>query len=193
MIRQGDRTDTDDAAATVLVVDDQPDLADLYGTFLSAEFDVLTATDGDAALDQLTDAVDVVLLDRRMPDMSGDEVLDRLRDRGFDVPVAMLTAVEPDSDILEMPFDDYEVKPVDRGELLGLVEQLLDRATYDERSREYFRLVSKQTALELAGKDDTPEYRELTARVEDARREADATLERVGVEAAFADLPGAGD
>jgi DNA-binding response OmpR family regulator len=193
MIRQGDRTDTDDAAATVLVVDDQPDLADLYGTFLSAEFDVLTATDGDAALDQLTDAVDVVLLDRRMPDMSGDEVLDRLRDRGFDVPVAMLTAVEPDSDILEMPFDDYEVKPVDRGELLGLVEQLLDRATYDERSREYFRLVSKQTALELAGKDDTPEYRELTARVEDARREADATLERVGVEAAFVDLPGAGD
>jgi DNA-binding response OmpR family regulator len=193
MIRQGDRTDTDDAAATVLVVDDQPDLADLYRTFLSAEFDVLTATDGDAALDQLTDGVDVVLLDRRMPDMSGDEVLDRLRDRGFDVPVAMLTAVEPDSDILEMPFDDYEVKPVDRDELLGLVEQLLDRATYDERSREYFRLVSKQTALELAGKDDTPEYRELTARVEDARREADATLERVGVEAAFADLPGAGD
>jgi DNA-binding response OmpR family regulator len=193
MIRQGDRTDTDDAAATVLVVDDQPDLADLYRTFLSAEFDVLTATDGDAALEQLTDGVDVVLLDRRMPDMSGDEVLDRLRDRGFDVPVAMLTAVEPDSDILEMPFDDYEVKPVDRDELLGLVEQLLDRATYDERSREYFRLVSKQTALELAGKDDTPEYRELTARVEDARREADATLERVGVEAAFADLPGAGD
>jgi DNA-binding response OmpR family regulator len=190
MTGQGGGTAGDDAAATVLVVDDQEDLAELYGTFLAAEYDVRTATGGAQALARATDAVDVVLLDRRMPDMSGDEVLERLRDRGLEVQVAMLTAVEPDGDILEMPFDDYEVKPVDGDGLRELVEHLLERASYDEWSREYFRLVSKRTALELAGKEDTPAYRELTQRVEAARQAADTTLDRVGAEAAFADLPG---
>ncbi|MFB6281906.1 MAG: response regulator [Haloferacaceae archaeon] len=181
---------TDGSDATVLVADDEESLADLYGRFLADRYDVRTATGGTEALEAMDDAVDVVLLDRRMPDMSGDEVLAELRDSGFDCMVAMLTAVEPDADIVDMPFDDYKVKPVDRSDLLGLVEVLLERMTYDDRSKEFFSLASKKAALEVAGNDDTEEYEQLVERIESVRDEIDATLRRIGTEAAFADLRG---
>jgi DNA-binding response OmpR family regulator len=104
---------------------------------------VHAATSGADALAAVDDAVDVVLLDRQMPETTGEAVLDELRARGVDCQVAMLTAVEPDGDVLGMPFDDYRTKPVARSELVGLVKSLLARATYDERTRALFRLASK--------------------------------------------------
>jgi len=175
--------------ATVLVADDEAALADLYARFLAEEYDVRTATGGAEAVEKTDGAVDVVLLDRRMPDMSGDEVLSELRDRGLDCMVAMLTAVEPDGDIVDMPFDDYKVKPVDRSDLFGLVEVLLERSTYDERSREFFRLASKKAALEIADNDGSEEYERLVERMNEVRAEIDATLDRIGAEAAFRNLP----
>jgi CheY-like chemotaxis protein len=118
--------DTEQGGATVLVVDDEPGLVDLYVAFLEPEYDVRTATNGDEALQACDETVDVVLLDQRMPDMSGDEVLAELRQRNFDVRVAMLTAVEPDQDIVDMSFDDYKTKPVERSDLLSLVDTLLN-------------------------------------------------------------------
>lgn len=176
--------------ATVLVVDDEPELTELYRAFLADEYDVRTATSGAEALEEADEAVDVALLDRRMPDMTGDEVLAELRSRGLDCMVAMLTAVEPGTEIVDMAFDDYKVKPVDRSDLLGLVDVLLERVTYDEQSREFFRLASKKAALEIAGNDDTEEYDRLVERIARVREEIDTTLDRVGAEAAFADLPG---
>jgi len=99
----------------VLVVEDEPDLADLYAAWLGDEYRVRTAYGGQEALDELDEAddeVDAILLDRRMPGLSGDEVLAAVRERGIDCRVAMVTAVEPDFDILKMGFDDYLVKPV---------------------------------------------------------------------------------
>ena len=53
---------------TVLVVDDDPDLADMFALWLNrAGYEVRTAYGGEAALDRLDPAVDIVLLDRRMP------------------------------------------------------------------------------------------------------------------------------
>jgi len=60
----------------VLIVDDEPDLADLYASWLPEQYAVVTAYDGRGALDALDGSVNVVLLDRRMPGMSGDEVVD---------------------------------------------------------------------------------------------------------------------
>lgn len=146
---------SDSNNTTVLVVDDEPDLAMLYETYLSVEFDVRSANDGQQALDQVDQTVDVALLDRRMPQMSGDELLRRFREQGYEMKVAMLTAVEPDTDIVDMPFNDYKVKPVGRDELIGLVRTLLQRSTYDKQSQEFFSLASKKAALEIAGNDDT--------------------------------------
>ncbi|WP_144901137.1 response regulator [Halobellus captivus] len=169
----------DGATPRVLVVEDEPDLAELYAIYLSDVYEVQTATDGKTALELVDEGTDVVLLDRRMPDLTGDEVLEAMRARGLDTQVAMITAVEPDVDIVEMQFDDYLVKPVTKDDLHGLVEVLLRRANYDERSQEFFRLASKKAALESSpdvSVDDETEYRELTERMEALRAEMDDTL-----------------
>ena len=87
---------TDDELPLVLVVEDEPDLADLYATWLKIDYSVRTAYGGEEAVEQLDDEIDVVLLDRRMPGLSGDEVLTKIRERGIDCYVSMVTAVEPD-------------------------------------------------------------------------------------------------
>jgi len=163
----------------VLIVEDETDLADLYAIYLSDLYEVQTANDGRTALELVGDDTDIVLLDRRMPDMTGDEVLTEIRSRGIDCRVAMITAVEPDLDIVEMPFDDYLVKPVTREDLHGLVEVLLRRAGYDERTQEFFRLASKKAALESTpdvSVEEENEYQELTQRMEELRENLDETL-----------------
>jgi DNA-binding response OmpR family regulator len=176
--------------ATVLAVDDEPDLAELYRVYLDPAYDVRIATGGEAALDAMDETVDVVLLDRRMPDMSGHEVLNAIRGDGYDARVAMLTAVEPDVDIVEMPFDDYKTKPVTKEDLLTLVEVLLHRAAFDERSQEFFALASKKAALEAAGTTGTEEYEELVERMESVRLEVDDTLDHLSARDAFVEVPG---
>jgi len=91
----------------VLVVDDEPELTRLYSAFLEPVYDVVTARSEETALAQVDESVDVVLLDRRMPDLSGDEVLARLDELSLDVQVTMLTAVEPKRGIVALPFDEY--------------------------------------------------------------------------------------
>ncbi|KTG10129.1 DNA-binding protein [Haloprofundus marisrubri] len=170
-----------DEPPLVLVVEDESDLANLYAAWLDGEYRVRTAYGGHEALSELDDAVDVVLLDRRMPGLSGDEVLDAVRERGIDCRVAMVTAVEPDFDIVEMGFDDYLVKPVTRESLLGVVSNLLMRSEYDDGVRELFALASKKAVLE-AEKDDstlaeTAEYQQLDAELSDVRENLDEQLQ----------------
>ncbi|SDJ51268.1 HalX domain-containing protein [Halovenus aranensis] len=170
-------TETDDER--VLVVDDEAELANLYTTFLEPEYDVVTATSGEDALDAVDSTVDVVLLDRRMPEMSGDEVLAKLAERGIDIQVAMLTAVEPERDIVDLPFDEYKTKPVTRDELLALVQVLLDRAEYDKHSQEFFSLAVKKATLEAVNEHGTEEYEKVVDRLDELREGIDMTLEEV--------------
>ena len=176
------------SAATVLLVDDEAALVSLYEAYLDDRYDVRTATSGEEALSVATEAVDVALLDRRMPEMCGEEVLEGLRSADIGCRVAMLTAVEPTADIVDMPFDDYCIKPVDESELVGLVEVLLERATYDEQSQRFFALASKKAALEVAGEQATDEYDDLCAELEAVRNDIDRTLDAVSAEMAFSDL-----
>lgn len=150
---------------TVLVVEDEVDLADLYASWLGDEYDVRVANTAEAALEDLEGDVEVVLLDRRLPDMSGDEFLDILRERGHDCQVAMVSAVDPDWDILEMRFDAYVVKPVEREALVELVNRLLARRLYNEEVQHFFALASKRATLEATKEpgelDRSERYEEL--------------------------------
>src|SRR6056297_33223 len=132
---------------TVLVVDDEPDVADAYAAQLSAEYHVETAYSGGEALEKLTPAVDVVLLDRRMPGVSGDDVLEEIREMGIECRVAMVTAVDPDFDIIEMEFDDYVIKPVSRDDLFDTIERLLVCAEYETKIKKYYSLSTKYATL----------------------------------------------
>jgi DNA-binding response OmpR family regulator len=157
---------------TVLIVEDETQLTDQYAQALGAEYSVVTAYSGAEALEVADESVDAVLLDRRMPGLSGDEVLDRLRDRGRDYPVAMLTAVRPDWGIVEMGFDDYLLKPVDIQGLYDAIDRLEALGGIDRETREYIRQNIKQASLE-GQKDDS----ELASSAEFAALKSDV-LER---------------
>ncbi|WP_336038095.1 HalX domain-containing protein [Halobacterium yunchengense] len=181
--------------ATVLIVEDERELADLFADWLSATYDVRTAYTAAGALDELDDDVDVMLLDRRLPEQSGDEVLAAAREAGYDCKVAMVTAVDPDFDTLDLGFDAYVVKPVEREELESLVGRLLARSLYSEEVQAYFALASKRATIETT---KTPEelagderYERLCRELETMREEIDelvAELDEDDFVAVFHDL-----
>lgn len=183
---------SDSHQATVLVVEDERDLADTYALWLQDSYSVKTAYDGSSALDQLDETVDVALLDRRMPDLSGSDVLVTIRDRDLECQVAMVTAVTPDFDIATMEFDAYLVKPIRKDELEDLVERLLARSQYDDRMQELYALVAKKAMLdaemteqERAASDD---YAQLEARLASVRNQTDDALESVFTRDEFPEL-----
>lgn len=182
-------------ATTVLVVDDETDIADLYTAWLTTTHDVMTAYDGEEALQYVDDTVDVIFLDRQMPGKSGDEVLDIIDSRELDCRVVMVTAVDPDFDIVEMPFDDYLTKPVTRTELVEKVDEMMTRDSYDEQMQEYFSLASKKATLESekypAELEANEDYKKVSQRVEELKAKGDSTAaEFDDFEAVFSEFPG---
>lgn len=160
------------SSGTVLVVDDNRAIADTYAAFLD-EYDVRTAYSGREALDAVDPAVDVVLLDRRMPDLTGDEVLARMDTTALDCRVVMLTAVDPTVDIVDMDFDAYVTKPVDREAVRAVVDEMFARSEYDDEFRQFLSLLSKKATLEAemdgAELAASEEYRRIEAKVDEQR------------------------
>jgi DNA-binding response OmpR family regulator len=161
------------APKNVLVVDDDLELADLYADWLDEQYTVHTAYGGHEALElveEADDCYDAILLDRRMPDLTGDLTLVILRDRGYDVPVAMVTAVEPDVDVLDLGFDDYLVKPATRGDLFETVERLHELESLDSVARELSMLRVKRNVLAVehtpTALESNRQYLDLETRIE---------------------------
>ena len=116
----------------VAVVDDEADLRTSVAEYLQLQgFAVSQAADGPALRALLRrEAIDLVLLDLRMPGEDGITVLRGVREQ-FDVPVIMVTAMgEPIDRIvgLEVGADDYVVKPFELRELLARIRTVLRRA-----------------------------------------------------------------
>lgn len=164
----------------VLIVEDEPDVAETYRLWLEDSYTVETAKSGDDGIQKLDGSVNVVLLDRMMPGLSGAEVLEHIREEGIDCRVAMVTAIEPDFDILEMGFDAYLSKPVKSHQLDETVANLLERSTYDGLLQEYYALVEKLATLEASKNRtelaDNEEYEQLKTRLDELREELSDTL-----------------
>ena len=115
----------------ILVVDDEPEIRFLVARGLTAEgHEVLEAADGREAVDRLTAAPDLVVLDVHMPELDGWQVLAEVRRRG-ETPVIMLTSDQDEGRRihgLDMGADDYVGKPFSMGELLARVRSVLRRA-----------------------------------------------------------------
>ncbi len=166
-----------DDQPTVLVVDDEPNVAEAYSMWLSDDYDILTATGGREALARADEDVDVVLLDRRMPNLSGDEVLKEIRDKELPCQVAMVTAVDPDFDIVQMDFDAYVTKPVTQEDLEEVVETLLSVETYEQRLQERFSLAMTRASLEIEKTQHelskSEQYEDLVAQIDQLDEEID--------------------
>ncbi|MBV0925463.1 winged helix-turn-helix transcriptional regulator [Halomicroarcula limicola] len=169
---------------TVLVVDDDPRLARMHAGWLAEEYDVETAFNGKDAITALSDEIDVVLLDRRMPGLSGDDLLEKIREADLDAGVVLLTAVEPDVDVADMEFDAYLLKPGEESEVREVVAEVLERTTADEDITEHYSLLARRALLDAR----------LTAAEREASDEYQRLLERLEtVEAALDDEPSEAD
>jgi DNA-binding response OmpR family regulator len=116
----------------ILAVDDEAGILRLIRLELSEQgFRVVVASDGDEAVRTFEQQrPDVVVLDIMLPDMSGLEVMRRLRERS-NTPIILLTARDHDEDKvrgLELGADDYIVKPFNPQELTARVRAVMRRA-----------------------------------------------------------------
>jgi DNA-binding response OmpR family regulator len=122
----------------ILVVDDEPAIVDAVAYALRASgFEVDTFGDGESALDAArSDGYDVLVLDVRLPGLSGIEICRRLRSES-DVPILILTAMDAEVDRvlgLEAGADDYVTKPFSVAELVSRVRAILRRRELDRAS-----------------------------------------------------------
>jgi CheY-like chemotaxis protein len=133
----------------VLLVDDEKEVADAYALRLEGVAEITIAYSGEEALSTVDPSAppDVVLLDRHMPGLSGDDVLMEFRDMGVQSRIIMVTAIDPGLDILDLPFDEYLCKPVEREDVRAAVDQQCQVLAYDLLG-EYFQLESKRAVIE---------------------------------------------
>ena len=144
MLDQADTTDK----PTVLVVEDQSEIRSIFKEYLTPEAVVREAESVDSALTTMDGSIDMVVLDRNMAGSTGDTFLEEIRGEGYDVPVAMVTAIFPDFDIATMAFDAYLLKPVGRMDLRNAVAAVIRRHQAGDPIRSYFATLSKVEALD---------------------------------------------
>ena len=133
----------------VLVVDDEESIRKLVEyNLVQAGFEVVTAADGNTAMEMARGDVDLLVLDLMLPGLSGVEVCKRLRQDGSKLPIIMLTARSEEIDRvlgLEIGADDYVTKPFSPRELVARVRAVLRRKSDESPSR------SEETAQFVVG------------------------------------------
>jgi len=125
----------------ILIIDDEPYLPHQFARFLKRHgYDVLTAVDGEAGLAEMQKStIDLVLLDLRLPRLSGLEVLERIRATDQDVPVVILTAhgnVQTAVAAMKLGAADYLLKGFDLEELLLVVQRALETSAMSRELRQ---------------------------------------------------------
>ncbi len=129
---------------SILIIDDEPHLPHQFARFLKRHgYDVTTVADGEAGLQVLQkDSIDLVLLDLRLPKLSGLEVLERIRQTDQELPVVMLTAygdVQSAVAAMKLGAFDYLLKGFDLDELLLVVRRGLETSAMYRELRQLRR------------------------------------------------------
>jgi two-component system KDP operon response regulator KdpE len=143
-------------AATILVVDDEPQIRRTMRATLSTHGYVITeATNGEDAIESARkNRPDLVLLDVNMPGMGGIEACREIR-RGSDAPIIMLTVRNAERDkvaALDAGADDYVVKPFGIEELLARIRAALRRYSPGEEVPPF---VSKDMTIDFENREVT--------------------------------------
>lgn len=141
------------AQERILVVDDKIEIVTFLTDLLQPlGYAVSFATDGKQALTRaLQEQPDLILLDLHMPGMSGLEVLEELHRHNCRVPVIMMTLYGSESVVIQalrLGVRDYVPKPFDLDELLGAIEQALEK-TRLQREREHLVCELRKTNAQL--------------------------------------------
>ncbi len=121
----------------ILLVEDDPEIISMLKENLGYEgYSLMVARDGETGLQKARNHdFGVILLDWMLPEMSGIEMVRRLREENIDTPVIMITARHEDVDKvegLEAGCDDYITKPFSISELVARIKAARRRYTYKE-------------------------------------------------------------
>src|SRR5215472_198156 len=146
---------------TILVIDDDESLRDTIGVMLEQEgFRAVLAGDGRAGFDQAVMLKpDLVLVDLRLPGMSGTDICKQLRSAHLTTPIIVLSAVGEEMDkvlLLEIGADDYVVKPFGARELLARIRAVLRRTSPEARKVAQFGAVSVDFERRVVTKKGEP-------------------------------------
>lgn len=174
---------TRDTGPIVLIVENDRGAAEEYAEWLDG-YEVRIATDADAAIEQFDAAVDVVLLDRDLSDVSSAELLGRLRGRATDCQIAMLSGNNPDVDLFQLDIDEYVPRPISREELRSTVDRLNDRNEIEGLLDTYLTLVARKRGLEDRKEphelEDDQYYRETIGELAGRRQQLASLLSQLG-------------
>jgi putative two-component system response regulator len=139
--------------STILVVDDEDrNLRLMEAMLLPAGYHILTARNGEQALDVVSkERVDVILLDVMMPKMDGYEVASRLKSDPETkiIPIVMVTALNAKEDrikAIEAGADDFLTKPVDKTEMRARVASLVKVKAYNDYMRDHQKELESEVA-----------------------------------------------
>ena len=128
----------------ILIVEDEETILELLKTGLCYEgFNVICANDGASCLENLSkSSIDLIILDIMLPDISGFDLLKKIRESGIDIPILMLTAKKDIEDRvkgLNLGADDYVTKPFSFKELLARINALLRRSLKEKHKEDILR------------------------------------------------------
>ncbi|WP_436870639.1 efflux system response regulator transcription factor AdeR [Acinetobacter courvalinii] len=123
----------------ILVVEDEYDIGDIIEHYLKREgMQVLRAMNGKKAIEiHASQPIDLILLDIKLPELNGWEVLSKIRQKA-QTPVIMLTALDQDIDkvmALRIGADDFVVKPFNPNEVVARVQAVLRRAQQNQQAQ----------------------------------------------------------
>lgn len=128
-------------AIKILIIDDDPDIRDVINITLTEEgYTCIEAADGEEGLKAIqTKSPDIVLVDYKMPKMSGPEVCKKVKEDVLlrHLPIIMVTGKKEISDKIQgidAGADDYIVKPFEPKELLAHIRMILRRTKIDQES-----------------------------------------------------------
>ena len=132
------------APPRVLVIDDEPPIRKLLRMGLSAEgYQVIEAPSGKAALEQLPQKPDLIILDLGLPDMQGLDLLRTMRERNEGVPIVVLSSRADETakvQALDFGADDYVTKPFGMNELLARIRAAMRHQLQSHGERPIFRV-----------------------------------------------------
>lgn len=120
----------------ILLVEDEIKISSIIEKYLLKEgYEVSKAFDGEEAINKFeNEEIDLIILDRMLPKLTGDKVIEFIRERS-NIPIIMVTAKVEEKDIIEgfkFGADDYVVKPFSPGELLERIKAVLRRTQRSE-------------------------------------------------------------
>ena len=129
-------------AIKILVVDDEKSIRDGCHRVLTGKgYDVSTAENGQQALDILTkEAVDIILLDLKMPVMNGEEVLEKSHDQYPDIPVIIITGhgtVDTAVECMKKGAYDFITKPFQIDEFLLTIKRAAEKKNLEQKARQF--------------------------------------------------------